>query len=334
MTKTLVTGAAGFIGVHLVNALIERGDQVVCLARKRPQLPECFSHSQVTYVSGDVRDRSAVEQAINGVDRVFHLAAAVATKSLDTSREINVEGTRLIAEAAASQAEPPLLIYVSSLAAAGPGDRVACEADDCHPVSHYGRTKLEAESVLHAISARLPVTIVRPPCVIGPGDQNLLALYKTVIKGWNLVLSKEFRYSYISVEDLVPGMLLAAERGRRLRTSDDAERQGLYYLTDPQAVTFPELAEMIAETLGGSRRVRHLQIPRTLGWIVGGVGEVGLRCFGRRGFLNLDKIREGCGGSWVCDGQRARVELGFTPSKPLFERLQSTTESYQRSNRL
>lgn len=326
-----MTGAAGFIGLHLVEALLDRGDEVICLARPRNDPPKIFSDARVTVVPADIRDRSRVKSAMQGMDRVFHLASAVATKSLQTSRDINVTGTSILANVAAEQPTPPVFVYVSSLAAAGPGDRVVGEPDECRPVSHYGRTKLEAESVLHSLSQRLPITVTRPPCVFGPRDRNLLALYQTVIKGWNLVLSKDSQYSYISVEDLVPGLIAAAESGKRLKTIDDQQRQGIYYLTDPQPLTFPQLAEMISATLE-SGRVRHVKIPTTLGWIAGGVGEIGLRLLDRRAFLNLDKIREGVGGSWVCDGQRAKDELGFKPTKPLIERLQRTTNFYRQAN--
>lgn len=331
MSRTLVTGAAGFIGVHLVEALLRHGDEVICLARPRKNPPEVFSDRRVEVVGADIRDRDTIVSAMRGVERVFHLASAVATKSLETSRSTNVDGTSILATVAAEQVNPPVFVYVSSLAASGPGDRVAREFDDCRPVSHYGRTKLEAERILHSLSHRLQISVARPPCVFGPGDRNLLALYQTVIKGWNLVLSKDSRYSYVSVEDLIPGMLKVAESGKRLRTIDDDQRQGIYFLTDSQAVTFPELAEKIALTLG-SGRVRHFRIPQAVGWIAGGIGEVGLRYFGRRAFLNLDKIREGLGGSWVCDGQRAEDELGFRPASSLEDRLQSTTNFYRQAN--
>lgn len=351
MTRSLVTGAAGFIGRRLVADLLAQGDEVVVVDRFSrsdpskidwqnpsslvpPASGESGSSSEVfdrvKVIKTDIRDPAKVGPAMLNVDRVFHSAAALCTQSLELSRSINVGGTRVLAEAAAAQDDPPVFVFVSSLAAAGPGNSPATESGDCHPVSHYGRTKLEAENLLQELSPRLPITIARPPCVIGPGDRNLLALYKTVKQGWNVVLSKTSRYSYVSVTDLVPGLIVASERGRRL-IGTDPKRQGTYYLTDPKPVTFVELAEMIASTID-LRRVRHLQVPRSVGWTVGGYGEFMLRVFGKRIFLNFDKIREGIAGSWVCDGTRAAEDLSFAPGADLATRIKQTTESYRLAN--
>ncbi len=351
VTRFLVTGANGFIGRHVVNSLLADGNEVVAMSRSQANASE--QGGQLRKIAGDVRDASRVAEAMKSVDRVIHLAASVATRSFALSESINVEGTRVVASAAASLPDPPSFVYVSSLAVAGPipSDRSGgkdagasvetgvTETDECHPVSHYGRTKLKAEGVLHGLAGRLPITIVRPPCVIGPGDRNLLALYKTVRSGWNIVLSKSFRYSYISVTDLVPGILAACERGVRLETltAEDRFGRGIYYLTDPQAVTFVELAEMIAASLDEfaiSRRrpLRHVRIPRAAGWFAGGCGEIVMRGFGGRVFLNLDKVREGVGGSWVCNGSRAEQELSFRPSADLATRIIETTIDYHQSN--
>lgn len=351
MTRSLVTGAAGFIGRRLVANLLAQGDDVVVVDRFSRSDPNTIDWrnafnteplvsdrsslgpdalDRVKVVKTDVRDAERIRLAMSDVDRVFHSAAAVCTQSLELSHSINVGGTRVLAESAARQENPPIFVFVSSLAAAGPGESPVTETGECQPVSHYGRTKLEAETLLHKLSPQLPITIVRPPCVIGPGDRNLLALYKTVKTGWNLVLSKTSRYSYVSVTDLVPGLITASERGRRL-VETDPRRQGTYYLTDPKPVTFVELAEIIASTINLSG-VRHVQIPRSVGWTVGGYGEFMLRLFGKRMFVNLDKVREGIAGSWVCDGTRAAEDLSFAPGADLATRIEQTTESYRLAN--
>ncbi|TWU03337.1 NAD-dependent epimerase/dehydratase family protein [Neorhodopirellula pilleata] len=357
MTRSLVTGAAGFVGRRLVAELLARGDHVIAVDRFSRFDPEDVDWTEPTghvdlneqkspprsvglperlsLVRTDIRDTNAIAGVLTGVDRIFHSAAAVSTQSLALSRSINVDATEGIAKAAALQPTPPVFVYLSSLAAAGPHHAAVNEMDDCHPVSHYGRTKLEAESRLHDLAGELPITIIRPPCVIGPGDRNLLALYQTVRLGWNLVLSKTARYSYISVVDLVPALLVASERGRRLQGLNEAgridqDRVGIYYLTDPKPVTFVQLADMIASTIQKDR-VRHVRVPKTIGWMIGGYGEVLLRVLGRRVFLNLDKIREGVGGSWVCDGTRAAKELSFAPAADLSTRIEQTTQSYRQA---
>lgn len=363
MNRSLITGAAGFVGRRLVADLLARGDQVIAVDRfsrfdphqidwtqppppflspgRTVSAPPPISVSRgamperLSVVQTDIRDTDAITRVMGGVDRIFHAAAAVSTQSLTLSRSINVDATEAIAKAATSQPTPPVFVYLSSLAAAGPSDVAVKESDDCHPVSHYGRTKLEAEFRLHGLAGELPITIIRPPCVIGPGDRNLFALYQTVRAGWNLVLTKTARYSYISVVDLVPALLTASERGRRLEGLNEAgqiepQSIGTYYLTDPKPVTFVQLADMIAATIQKDR-VRHVRVPEMIGWMIGGYGEVMLRVLGRRVFLNLDKIREGVAGSWVCDGTRAAEELSFAPAADLATRIEQTTQSYRQA---
>ncbi len=333
MNKVLVTGAGGFLGRTLVQKLVLRGCHVVCVDHFVSNRPESLPETHTEIVKADVRDAAKLTSAMEGVDTVFHLAAACNTRSLDRSREINVGGTRQVAEAAINQASPPTFVFVSSLAAAGPRNNACKESDPCTPVSHYGRTKLEAENVLRTIADQLPITIVRPPCVFGPGDTNLLALFRTVNRGWNFVTSRTFTYSFLYIEDLINGLTAAAQFGQRVSSVDDQKNAGIYYLCDQHAVTFPELAEMIADVLN-QKRLRHVEIPQSLCWAIGATSEVVSRIVRKKFYMNLDKIREGLAGSWWCDCSRASKELRFSPAASLMTRLHETNQFYQSANLL
>jgi nucleoside-diphosphate-sugar epimerase len=194
-------------------------------------------------------------------------------------------------------------------------------------VSLYGRTKLEAEEALAQAADNLPITIVRPPCVFGPGDRNLLGLYRSVQRGWDFYSDAAFQYSFLYVDDLVQLMIAAVELGRRLIEPADPQRRGVYYGADPQAVTFPQLAEMVGAAIG-RQRIRHVRIAPPLGWSLALCGELTQRILRRRVFLNRDKAREAYGGSWVCDSSRAKMELGFAPGASLAQRLEETAQDY------
>ena len=147
--------------------------------------------------------------------------------------------------------------------AAGPSEpgTLRREQDLCRPRSLYGHSKLAAEHALQNLAARLPVSVVRPPSVIGNWDMNLLQLYKMVRSGWNLVgISKLFQYSFVHAADLSQGILRAVGQGQRLRGVDDAESSGIYYLADPQPITMVELAEMVAASLGRPQ-LHHVRNP-------------------------------------------------------------------------
>lgn len=324
----LVTGAGGFVGRSMVSALTARGHKVVCFDHFVTHSPESIADENVEIVKGDIRNRDDVDRAMQGVDSVFHLAAALVTRSMEASRSVNVEGTRTLAESAAEQTKPPVFVFVSSLAAAGPRSTPSREEDPCQPVCKYGITKLEAEDVLKKMADRMPITIVRPPCVFGTRDKNMLSLYKSVKYGWNFVASREYEYSFLHVEDLVEGMLAASERGERLSSDTKSTNQGVYFLSDPQPVTFVELGDMIASSLG-IKRVRHIKIPRPICWVGGLFGEIVLRLTGVRMFLNMDKIKEAFGGSFCCDVARAEQQLHFSPATNLPARIDETKEFYE-----
>ncbi len=332
MARVLVTGARGFIGRRLVRTLVARGFAVVCLDRTPPQ-HDALEGLPVRRVTGDIGNIESLRDALAGVDCVYHLAAATSPQSLAASRAINVEGTRNLIQLANRQSTSPVFVYVSSLAAAGPHPEAVTETSACHPVSAYGRAKLEAEYVLSEFAAQVPITIVRPPCVFGPGDRNLLSLYRTVQRGWNFFARGDFRYSFLHVDDLIAGLLAAWQQGLRLRGASDPQRQGLYYVADPQAVTFPELAALIAASLG-RHRVRQVRVPRPVGWTAAVVGETIRWVAGRRVYFNIDKAREAYGGSWMCDPTRARLQLDFTPAASLPQRLEETRGSFQSAGSL
>jgi nucleoside-diphosphate-sugar epimerase len=327
MARALITGAGGFIGRRLVQALVDRQTQVVFLDRIAP-VTDRMCRSGVEYVVGDVRELDSVDRAMRDVHQVFHLAAATAPRTMAESRAIKVEGTRCGAAVAARQPHPPVFVYVSSLAATGPSDTVVDETSPCQPVSYYGRAKREAEQVLATIADRLSITVVRPSCVFGRGDRNLLRLYRLIRHGWEFHAHPSYRYSFVHVDDLVDGLIAAASIGRRLLPATDGAQAGVYLLADPQPVTFPELSAMIAHCLGVSR-LRYVRVPHAVAWLTGMMGEFIQVATHRQVYMNRDKVREAYAGSWMCDPTRARNEWGWAPAGSLAERLAQTCAHFR-----
>src|SRR5437588_8825858 len=216
---TLLTGATGFIGSHLARLLVQRGDELRVLVRKRSRR-WVLTELEVEQVEGDVLDRRAVRRAMRGIERVFHVAG---TTSLVQSRErvfaLNVEGTRIVLEEAL-RAGVQRAVYTSSVAAVGPAPpgRVADEAnvwDAGRYAIPYVDSKHEAETIaLRLIARGLPAVIVNPAHVLGPGDPGRSST--TIVRRFlrrQIPAYVDGTLNVVGVQDVARGHVLAAERG-------------------------------------------------------------------------------------------------------------------------
>jgi len=328
--NVLVTGASGFIGRHLVRRLIARGDRVTCLVRATSRIDELRS-AGAQWVTGDVTDRESVGQALamSQAESVFHLAGLTKTLRKDDFQRVNAGGTDAVAAACSVCADKPVLVVVSSLAAAGPctAGRPRVENDVPSPVSAYGRSKLAGESAAAGYAGAVPISIVRPPMVYGAGDSGMIELFRAIARwGVHLVPGRGEQYvSVIHVADLVEGLLLVAEKGERLH-SDGSPGQGVYFMAADDMLTYAELGRAMANALG-KKHAAVIHLPKLVVRLVGHCGEVMGRIQRRSGWVNSDKIVEALAGSWTCSAAKAHAHLGWSPAATLADRLHETANS-------
>lgn len=333
MARVFVTGGTGFIGRNLVQRLVERGDQVTCLLYG-VVVSGFFDPLPVNYVRGDILTDGLLEPVLAEVDVVYHVAGApLALRPSDYER-INGEGTRLLAQACARQARPPVVVLVSSMAVGGPAHqkRTLTEGDAPAPVSAYGRSKLAAERHLCAVADRVPTSVVRPPLVFGPFDHHTIWLFQTVWFGFNFIPGRrESLFCWLHVADLVEGLILAAERGRRLPPQgiDAPAGQGIYYMLMDDMHTLAEAAHTAAKAM--NRRLRLLvNLPDGVCHFVGRVNDVFCRITGRPNLMVSDKITEGTAGSWMFSADKAKRELGFRCRIGFHEGFQRLADWYRK----
>src|SRR5512143_719814 len=183
--KALLTGASGFIGSHLADALLAHGYSVRVLLRRSSSL-EWLEDQRLERVYGDLFDKEALRMAVSDVDYVYHLAGLTKAKKREEYFRANHLGTKNLLEAVQEKA-PRLqrFVHVSSQAAVGPSPTVAPidETAPAKPITSYGQSKWAAEQECRQFSRHLPVTIVRPPAVFGPRDRDILEFFRSASRG-------------------------------------------------------------------------------------------------------------------------------------------------------
>jgi len=313
--KALVTGAAGFIGSYLSEALLRKGYEVTCLTRPTSNL-KWIEHLTTGHIRADLADPRTYRDALAGFDIIIHAAGATKAGSEAEFFRANEHCTESLLDAAAGHSGLKRFVYLSSLAAVGPsrtGEPVREETPPA-PVSAYGRSKLAGERKVLGYSDRLPVTVVRPPAVYGPRDPDFFLFFRMVSKGifpyWG-----RCRYSILYVEDLVRGLVSAAEHpGAEGKT---------YFLSDEAFYTNDDIAGQIADALG--TKAMKLRLPCSLLPVVAFFGQK----MGKKGIINRDRMNDFRFPNWTCDGGRARNELGYRTSISLREGIKWTADWYR-----
>jgi nucleoside-diphosphate-sugar epimerase len=330
----LVTGASGFIGPHLVRRLLEVGGRVSCLVRASSCVDELRS-AGAQCITGDVTDGASMKRAlaVSQAGIVFHLAGLTKALRPDDFLRVNAGGVDAVAAACAGRTDKPVLVAVSSLAAAGPcaDGRPRAESDAPTPVSAYGCSKVAGEQAAARYAGVVPISIVRPPMVFGPGDRGMLEMFRPIARwGIHAVPGRGERcFSLIHVADLVEGLLLAAEKGERLHP-DGPPGQGIYFMAADDYPTYAELGQAMAAALG-KKRATVVHLPGPLVHLAGLCCDAVARIRQRSGWVNSDKIIEALAGSWMCSSGKARTQLGWSPEADLAKRLYETAQWYRQA---
>jgi len=300
--RAFVTGGSGFIGSHLIDALIKAGWQVRALSHRRPLLQA----GRIETLGGDICDRAVLLEGFKGIDVVFHLASALGSTAISKGEffRINAQGTAALLEAARTR-PVSRIIHVSSagvLGAVRPED-IADESYPPKPVSVYDRTKLEAEYMaLQAAAGEMDIVVVRPGWAYGPRDRRTFKLIKTIDKKKMILLPKgKARQTPVYVEDLARGLLLAAQSGKKGE---------IYHLAGEEILTAGEIVEAIAAACSKKRPALFLPLFPT--YVAAHFFEKLYYHLGAEPPLNRSKLSF-FSHSKPLSVQKAHKELGFSP---------------------
>jgi len=320
--KALVTGASGFIGSHLVEALVTQKWDITCLVRPTSRTG-FLKKLKVKLAVHDPSDPASLEKAVKGQDYVFHLAGRIRSASRRDYEAANYQLTKNMVQACLKE-NPGLkrFVHVSSIAAAGPSfpGQYSEESLPPSPASEYGRTKLKGEQAVRESWDIIPSTIIRPPNVYGPRQQETELLVKLISQRIVPILKeREETTSLIYVKDLVEGILKAA-------FSPKTQSQ-VYYLTDGKGYSWRSLIlSMKRHILGSSFFV---PVPEDLisaaAWLTDVIRSTGIvrPFFGRKIWNAMTQTL------WLFSTAKAEKDFGFRARYELDEGIKETVRYYR-----
>ncbi|MDR2706370.1 MAG: NAD(P)-dependent oxidoreductase [Planctomycetaceae bacterium] len=329
MKRILITGGSGFIGFHLIRRLQNEGCEIRCLVRKN-SVTDQLKTLEVELCYGELVDSDSLTRAVRDCDTVFHLAGKVRARKKQEFEEINHWGTENLVNAAAQNSVPPVFIYVSSLAAAGPSDQnqPKRETDIPCPISAYGKSKLGGEQAVTSISDRMPCSIIRPSIVFGEADRMNLEIFKT-INNLGICPVPGFRdkiYSWIHAADLCELLITVAKSGERV-TPESPTGTGIYFAADNDGISLSEVGRTIGCVLG-RQQIRTIRcLPFTL-FSVSTFYEL------LKWFTEIDSPYDWAKAweslhHWRCSPEKTQQQLGFSPLATFAERIDQTARWYK-----
>lgn len=303
---SLVTGASGFLGSHVARLLVAKGSHVRVLARPASRL-EALSGLEVERATGDLRDSSSLDPALQGVQRVFHVAAdyRLWARNPQEIYQSNLEGTRNLL-LASRRAGIERFVHTSTVGTISvpshswlPNEGTAARLDQM--IGHYKRSKFLAEQeALRAAREGLPVVIVNPTTPVGPGDWKPTPTGRMIVDFLNgrTPAYVDSGLNIVAVEDVAEGHWLAAERGRI----------GERYLLGGENLTLQEIFRILARASG--RPAPRWQIPHALALAAAYADTVISKIAGREPRIPLEGVRMARHKMFV-DCSKAIRELGF-----------------------
>jgi dihydroflavonol-4-reductase len=316
VARVLVTGATGFIGAHLVRALLERGDDVrVTVRASSPR--EALAGRDVETRTADILDAAAMRRALSGVERAFHVAGTTNLRkaAADTLR-VNAEGTRTVLDACLA-AGVERVVHVSSVAAIGPA-RPGGALDERHvhggPLGiPYADAKHAAEVTALRVAARgLDVVIACPAHVLGRGDVRRSST--EVVRRFLLRRIPAYvdgAICIVDVEDVAAGLLLCEEKGRT----------GERYILGTRNYTWARLFGELERFSGVERPAVRLPLRAALA-----LAEAGARAPGPT-LITPSEVRAAAHW-WTYRSAKARRELGWT-TRPHEDTVEATVRFHQ-----
>lgn len=315
--KALVTGGTGFIGSHLCEYLLSKGMEIYALVRDLSNL-RYLKGLNINFIKGDLFTIPALPSDIRFV---FHLAGKTKSLKLATYYTVNAQGTASLFKNLRKQRIFPKVIYLSSLASAGPsqGSQARKETDPPQPVSPYGESKLRGEKEALKNKKEFPVVILRVGAVFGPRDRDFLSYFKFMKQG--ILPSFGFRPKLMSicyVKDVVRAIYLAAVK--------EVESGEIINIGDPHPYYYDDIGKLVGEVMG--LKLKNIIFPIPAIYLIALVTDMASLLTGKVSILSRSKYKELKQSGWVADIGKAKEKLGFETQYSLKEAARETLNWY------
>ncbi len=318
-----LTGASGFLGFHVARLLVERGHRVIALVRPTSQRKE-LKKLPIQWIKGSLSDLRALRQSPEPLEAVIHIAGIVKALSKEAFFKTNAQGTEnLVQEILSRPTLPKVFIQISTLAVHSPtrdGPDFCLPADQCHPVSHYGESKLAGEKSLGLLKEKVRSVILRPPVIYGPQDREVLLLFKAAQKGFlPLYRRGQSQFSMCYVTDVAQAIITLLE--------NPPQKDEIFCLDDGVVHTWKSVAQVIAKAM--KRNPLLLSIPHSL-YSLAALCSQGYAQLRRQPVVfTVNKMEEISQPSWVCGYQKLNEKTGWRPQVDLKRGIDSTLRFYR-----
>lgn len=324
--NVLVTGGTGFLGKHLVDALLQKNINVTILVRT-PEKADIPPHSNLRIWKGDITKPDTIVDIIKDINITYHFAAQLGEWGLpdDLFYESNVKGTKNLMDECL-KTQDNRFVFISTPGVQGKGHKCAKESFPYNPPHIYEKTKCEAEKLVKTYhqSHGLDMAIVRPDFVYGPGDYRRIPLYRTIFKKRFLIIGSGQSILHPTyVDDVVQGLLAIGEHKTSLND--------VFNIAGPELVSVENYIETIAKVMGVS--THRIKIPLFIGKAAAYACEKWATISGHAPFVSYSKI-DFLTHDHGTDISKAENILGFIPKHDFKNGFQKTYDWIQQNNLL
>jgi nucleoside-diphosphate-sugar epimerase len=322
--RIAVTGGTGFVGSHVVELLLERGDEVHCLvlpSEGKLWLEGLSEGKALRFFEGSVTDRASLGPFLKGCDAIVNIAGLTRSKTEEGFMAVNVQGAVNLAEAALALPDGPRhIVSMSSVAASGPCPEGACldEDEELRPLTPYGRSKAALETAIRSYEGRMNYSFIRAPGVYGPRDRDFLQYFKLVNKGLRVIIGRRNVMSLLYVKTLAKAIVSCV--------LNPAAYGQAFFIADEGEYDWDDFASMVESSLG--KGTFRIQVPEWFVALVAFVSEAVKPILRRPPLLDRHKLLEMRQSRWVVSTAKAVRLIDFHPVASTAQALAETGQWY------